>query len=568
MRATSGSARWAVWVTVVAMGGMAMAARPVSAQVTGSPAQPDGHKVSSPEHELNAEYRVRSTRIEPLSLSQLDPAVVSWTEQRLRLDGALVAPKLGRLTVQADVLDGVLFGDNGSFIGTPRSNSGISLSAKRPNLTRWEVGLPEGSEDDALDPDSYVPVLVEAPLAEINYLYADIILPIGLLRVGRQPLNYGDGIAGHDGGAYNRFGVSQFSDAVDRILFGTKIDEAIKLSTIKDHVIDTSLENGLVFGLFYDFMKQDRVQRQADDLRQMGVALDFRREQADWLGFDWRNVRLGANAVYLNNARFDSDVFGFPAACEAEVESLALRLQYIHTRGETLEIAEGFAALGSGEPERQKLRAHGLQAVADWTVTERAVVTLEFDYASGDSDPRSSTPITSFSFARDKNVGLLMFEQILAFETARSVAVGVENLSQTEVDAFPLTEVQTDGRFTNAVAIFPQFYLDLMRSEKSTVWLRAGALFAWPEDGGVVDPIMTTLGEDGERVDDDLVNFHGGAPGRYYGTEIDAQLGWRFKDHLEWVIEGGVLFPGSALQDANGDAANSFLLENRFVFNF
>lgn len=530
-------------------------------------AQPLGEKVDSAEYEFNAEYRVRSTRIEPLDLSGLDPAAVSWTEQRLRIDSALIAPKIGRLNFQADVLDGVLWGDNGSFIGSPRSNSGISLSAKRPNLTRWEVGLPEGSDADPLDPDSYVPVLVDAPLMEVNYLYADVVLPIGLLRVGRQPLNYGDGIAGHDGGAYNRFGASQYGDAVDRILFGTKLDEAVKIATRDNHVVDTSLDNGLVMGLFYDFMKQDRIQRQNDDLRQMGLALDFKRKNADWLGFDWRNVRLSGNVVYLNNEKFDSDVFGIPLIAEAEIESLSLRFLYLHTRGDTREISEGFAALGSNEPQRQQLRAHGAQAIADLNLG-RAVVTMEFDYASGDGDPRSTTPITSFSFARDKNVGMLLFEHIMAFETARSVAVGVENLSQTDVESFPLTEVQTDGRFTNAVAIFPQLYVDLIRKPKSTVWLRTGALFAWPEDGGVVDPIMTTLREDGEQVDDDLVNFHGGKPGSYYGTEIDGQLGWRYKDHLEWVIEGAVLFPGDALQDANGDATNTFLLENRFVFNF
>ncbi len=535
---------------------------PLDAQV-----RPSDEKASATTYEFNAEYRARSVRIEPMDLSSIDPAVVQWTEQRLRLDSALIVPKLGRLNFQADVLDGVLWGDNGSFIGSPRSNSGISIAAKKPNMTRWRVGLPSDSTEDPLNPDSYVPVLEEAPLMEVNYLYADVILPIGLLRVGRQPLNYGDGIAGHDGGAYNRFGVSQYSDAVDRILFGTKLDEAIKLATRDNHVIDTSLDNGLVMGLFYDFMKQDRVQRQADDLRQMGLALDFRRKNADWLGFDWKNVRLGGNAVYVRNEKFDSDILGLPLTAEAQVENLTLRLLYIHTRGQTREISEGFAALGNTEPKRQQLKAHGAQATADLDLG-RMVLTMEFDYASGDADPRNTTPITSFSFARDKNVGALLFEHIMAFETARSVAVGVENLSQTDVESFPLTEVQSDGRFTNAIAIFPQVYVDLVRNKKSRLWLRTGALFAWPEDGGVVDPIMTTLKEDGQEVDDDLVNFHGGSPGSYYGTEIDGQIGWKYKKHFQWVVEGAVLFPGDALQDENGDAANSYLLENRFIFNF
>lgn len=527
---------------------------------------PTDDKPEADQYEFNAQYRVRSKRITPLELSGTEARRMNWTEQRLRLDAALAQPGIGRITFQADALDGVLWGDNGVFGGSPTSNSGVSLSAKRPNLTRWTVGLPPDA-DDPFDPDSYLPVLEDAPMLEINYLYADVILPAGLLRVGRQPLSYGATIAGHDGGRYNRFGASQYSDAVDRILFGTKLDEAVKMITQPGHEVDTSLENGLIWALFYDFMKQDEVRLLDDDLKQMGTALELRRQQADWLGFDWRDVLVGLRFVYLNNREFDTDIFGIPLLVQAKVENVSLSLQYIHTRGNTLEISEGFAALSNAEPERQQLKAHGAQAVADIDLG-RVGLTLEFDYATGDDDPRSTTPITSFSFARDMNVGILLFEHIMAFESARSVAVGIENLDGVDVESFPLTEVQTDGRFTNAVAFFPQLYIDLVRNDNHRIWLRTGALFAWPEADGVVDPIMTILGEDGEEISDDAVNFHGGDPGSYYGTEIDFQLGWRMKEHFDWLVEGAVLFPGSSLQDENGDAVNSFMLENRFVFTF
>lgn len=529
---------------------------------------PDGERDEDKfTYDIGARYRLRSARITPLELSGTQVDEMSYTQQRLRLNAGIAKAKFGSITFQGDALDGVLLGDNGVFGGDPSSNSGISLSTKRPNLTRWVVGLPN-EQADPFDPDSYVPVLESAPLFEVNYLYADVILPIGLLRVGRQPFSYGASIAGHDGGRYNRWGVSKFSDAVDRVLFGTKIDEAVKLLTRPNHTIDTSLDNGVIFALFYDWLKQDEVYIPSDDLRQMGGTLEYRRERADWLGFDWRNVLVGLRFAYLNNDQFNTDIFGLPFIAQASINNLDLELQYIHTRGRTFEISEGFAALSNAEPQRQELNAHGARAVADLNIG-RFVFTMEFDYASGDGDPRSSTPITSYSFARDLNIGLLMFEQILAFESARSVAVGVENLADLDAESFPLTEVQTDGRFTNAIAVFPQMYADIVKTGTHNVWFRTGALFAWPEaDLGLVDPIITTLQEDGTEIADDAVNFHGGDPGSFYGWELDLQLGWRFKDRFDWIVEGALLFPGNALEDENGDAANAYLLENRFVFSF
>lgn len=528
--------------------------------------EPDLERPDDTTVEVDSDYRLRFLRIEPLELNGDEVRKMQWAEQRYRLDARAKAEGIGQIRFQADALDGVLMGDNGQFGGSPSSNSGVSLATKLPNVTTWEVGLPEGR--DPLNPDSYVPVLVEKDPIEINYLYGEIFLPIGLLRIGRQPVRVGAGITAHDGARRNRWGVSEFSDTADRILFGTKLDEAIKIAVDPTREPDLSLDRGLIFGLFYDFMKQDQPQYTGDDLRQMGVAFDWRLKDVEFLGFMWDRINLATNIVYLNNAEFDTDIFGFPTNLGFEVGDLVLEAQYMHINGRTSEIAEGFAALGSGGTERQRIIAHGARIQADYTIGP-ATFTIELDYASGDDDPRTSNPITSFSFARDLNVGLLMFEHILRFESARSVAVGVENLSSLDVESFPLTEVQTEGRFTNAMAIFPQVYIDLLNTAINRVHTRIGVLMAWAAaDRGVVDPILTTLAVDGNEISDDIVNFHGGRGGSFYGTEIDLQLGWKYKEHFEWIVEGAYLFPGSGFEDENGDAVNSYLFENRFVFLF
>lgn len=537
--------------------------RDVSAQAGPAP-QP---QVSPAEgFDTDIQYRVRSLRIEPLELNGTKVRQMSWTEQRLRLNTHYVQAGVGSLNVQLDALDGVLFGDNGRFLGDPTSNFGVSLNTRRPNLTRWQIGLPEGA--DPLDRKDYEPVLVATDPIKINWAYADIVLPVGLLRIGRQPMAYGSGLAVNDGMDHNRWGVSQFPDTVDRILFATKLDEAFYVATRgKEHVPDTSQDNGIIWGLFYDFHKQDLPQNLNDDLRQMGTQVEYRRKKADWFGLDWRDIQAGGTLVHLRNELFKSRVWSIPLVLKGGVENFDLSVQYVWIRGETREISEGFAGLTGDEARLQEIQAQGLRAIGDYHIGP-VTLTMEFNYATGDADPRQSTPITSYNYARDTNVGLLMFEHIMAFESARSVAVGIENLSGNDVLSFPLTEVQSDGRYNNAISLFPQVYVDWVDKTNHRLWSRFGVLMAWPEADGVVDPILTTLNEDGNRIDDDAVNFHGGKPGTYYGTEIDVQLGWKFKEHFQWVIEGGYLFPGSSMQDQNGDAVNSYMLENRFVFNF
>jgi hypothetical protein len=196
-------------------------------------------------------------------------------------------------------------------------------------------------------------------------------------------------------------------------------------------------------------------------------------------------------------------------------------------------------------------------------------LTMEANIASGDPSSRVTDPITTFSFARDFNVGLLLFEHILAFESARSVAVGIENLSDMDTESFPLTEIQTDGRFSNAIGLFPQIYVDLLDRPQHNLFTRLGVLTAWSAtELGAVDAVQTALNDDGGPVEDSSVNYHGGVPARYYGTEVDLQLGYKFRDNFFWTVEGAVLFPGAALHDEHGHAVRSFLVENRFEYLF
>ncbi len=517
---------------------------------------------------VDGEYRVRSLRIDPIALNSTTVRDIRWTEQRGRLNAAADLPGIITLNAQVDLLDGVLFGDNGRFLGEPSSSTGVSLATKTPNLTRWEIGLMPGG--DPLNRQDYGPVLVDTDLAKLNLLYADALLPFGVLRVGRQPLNYGPTITAHDGGRHNRWGVSEHVDAVDRILFGTKLDE-ILLTVIRggDHTPNPSMDDGVVWAVFYDFMRQNNPATFDDDLRQVGTNVQWLVSGADWFGLDWRGLQLSATLTHLRNEQFNSRIWATPMQFRTGVNNVDLELQFSHIRGESEEISVGFGALTGRDPRAQDFEAYGGRGVVDVHLGQRVTLTMEANYASGDASPRVTDPITTFSFARDLNVGLLLFEHILAFESARSVAVGIENLSGLDLESFPLTEIQTDGRFTNAFALFPQIYVSLFRNPTHELYTRAGVLTAWSAtELGAVDAVQTALNDAGGPIEDNAINYHGGVPARFYGTEGNLQLGYRLRDNFFWTVEGAVLFPGPALHDEHGDAVRSFLVENRFEYLF
>ena len=89
-------------------------------------------------------------------------------------------------------------------------------------------------------------------------------------------------------------------------------------------------------------------------------------------------------------------------------------------------------------------------------------------------------------------MGLLLFEHIIAFESARSAAVGIENLSTLSAPSFPLTEVSSYGRFNNAYGLFPQALVRMVDTPDHFLTWRMGALLAWPEYG-VVDAVLSAL---------------------------------------------------------------------------
>lgn len=514
--------------------------------------EPERHEFGETGVQMGAEYRANYLYINPVTLNDPQHARANWIEHRLRLDATIDYNEKVRLVTSWDVLDGTLWGDNGTFGASPSSNSGTRAAAKSPNNTRPGVGYVGGDE---LDPDSYGYVLVPSDPLRVRHLYGEIVTPVGLFRVGRQPSTEGSSILVSDGnGRPNRFGYSGTGDTADRILFATKPLEGFKPEIERD----VSRDRGLFLIGFFDRAASETIRRSGDDLHGAGAVVRF----LDPNPKQRTNLELQGIYAHRWERSLDTNVNISQLRATTRLDKLGLGAEGVAIFGRTREVSSALSLINNDPIVRQKVAQWGARAVARWD--EPAwTAHLEFHFASGDRNPNPGTELSQLYFATDTNVGLLMFERILAFESARSSAMGVELLRRVGATTFPAERVDSRGSFTNAVAIFPQ--ADVRPHEN--LLLRGGVLAAWAPTG-LVDSIQSLSQRDGLEIEDDLVNYNNGKPGNFYGVELDGRIRWNYLDHFLFDLEGAILFPGDAFHDENQQAVRSVMVQARTTFVF
>jgi hypothetical protein len=161
---------------------------------------------------------------------------------------------------------------------------------------------------------------------------------------------------------------------------------------------------------------------------------------------------------------------------------------------------------------------------------------VDFIYASGDQNPFDADQ-NAFYANRSFDMGMLMFEQVVAYHSGRSV-YSTSNPNFLGVPPDDVRYLASDSRVTNAIVVSPR------GSYRPLPWLETYArpIFAWTAVPWT-DPFNT--------------NIHGGvtrnsldaSPGRYYGTELDFGVrAIRTAKHYQLTtsLETGVVFPGSA----------------------
>jgi hypothetical protein len=500
-----------------------------------------------------AEYRAQYLLVEPISLNTETARNVSIIQQRLRLDATADFQDKIRIVFSTDVLDGDLWGDNGTFGGTPSSNSGTAIDAKNPNDTRPCIGLQNG-QTNALSPNAYGITLCPITPFTVRRLYGEVILPFGVLRVGRQPTLDGMGVFATDGdGRHNRFGIAGTGNYVDRILFATKPLEAFKRPAQRD----LSTTRGFFVGVAYDQLVTGDPQAFGDDVHQLDVGVRLLEPRLGPL----RDVYANA---YLSH-RWElsvSSVTGIGARVYARAGNVRFGVDAAMNVGSTSEISEAYQKITNDPVVNQPILQGGARATIRYDRPKWSLY-LEGDYASGSDDPTSRATLSQFTWSPDTNVGLLLFKQVLAFQTGRVAAAGNVLLSRLGATTFPTQALDTQGALTNAMVIFPQADFRPLPN----LLIRPGVMVAWTAVP-LINPIASLQNHTSVNIKDDEVNYAGGKPGRFYGTELDLRVQYRYLEHFIVDLEGAVLLPGDALQDVDGYAVPSWLLQTRTTFFF
>ncbi|MBK6513465.1 MAG: hypothetical protein IPM79_05455 [Polyangiaceae bacterium] len=394
-------------------------------------------------------------------------------------------------------------------------------------------------------------------------LFVEFRSPIGVFRVGQQTSHWGQGILANDGNHPTMFGDTIRGAIVERLLFATSpMGKGTPLLVVVagDFVFEDNTAD--VLGNSPD--------QPTGDLAGQAVAAIVWRE-------DW--AELGMYGVYRHQQReLTSGVNPYEESLDVGVIDLAGKIRGKVPGASAYAYAHGEAALVFGRTSylrtsyvnqldpTAELADEGVLTFGASTTfgfvhvkqndKERwgdLVAELEWGYASGDADPLDGQT-RRFTFDTSHNVGLVLFDHVLGWKTARAATIAQDPRIVARPSAglqlLPSNGGVFGATFLNPRVIFrPVRMLDV---KLGLLWAQATA--------DVVDPYhVGALG--------DYRNYDGGDPtSRDLGVEIDVGADVRIPLErtvaLEIGAEGGVLFPGHAFDDDAGRALPEQLLVN------
>lgn len=408
-----------------------------------------------------------------------------------------------------------------------------------------------------------------------RWLYAQFKLPFGIVRIGQQPNHWGMGLLANDGDHQPLFGDYRYGSISERILFATKPggkDSDFYLALAGDLVFrdnNARLIRGQqafqgVLAAFYEHGQN-----------KLGVFSTFRTQHSDKVsGQDLFKYTDEIDAIAIDiHGKVAVPVPGHDAFFFGEAEAAYIfgSTNVLRTQDQALDGSRtairsygGAAVLGfvhrswatgvwkdAQEANRlesaKRTSSRYLGKPSDKGVAYGDLVAqIELGYASGDADPYDGTQ-RRFSFDPNHKVGLLLFDEMLRWQTARAATAAQDPLLTNAtrptpgVDLLPSNGGVYGAQYVNPTFIYrPRHFLDL----------KAGMVIA-QATSDVVDPYRLATGGS-------YVNYRGGDRRRKdLGVELDAGIEARFPlDYdLKGVVgaQGGILFPGGAFENAAGD---------------
>jgi hypothetical protein len=394
------------------------------------------------------------------------------------------------------------------------------------------------------------------PLSQPNFfdfhpreLYLEWYSPVGLFRVGQQAAHFGLGLVDNDGDHRSFFGDFARGTLVERVSYSA-----------------SPLGSGrpLVLSVAGDLVFEDATTRLlAGELAFMGTAA---------VGYQTPSFEVVARGSIRHEERTAA---AGPSPSDTVKEEGLYGLVGLFGRGHVALVGMGATAYAEGElavrvgdrvgPAPESVLgfggvvragvAHGatghramLAGKAQQTTFGDWAVEAEVGVASGDANPNDGVD-RRFSFEPNHNVGLVLFEHLLAATSARSATL-LRDPASTARPPNGTDRLATNGAVAGAT------YLQLRGVVRPVAWLdcKLGLLVA-AASSDVVDPYQA-------RAFGRWANPYGGDPSRRdLGAEIDAglevRLGISDGAVLQLGAEGGVLFPGRAFDDEAGHSLDT-----------
>jgi hypothetical protein len=411
------------------------------------------------------------------------------------------------------------------------------------------------------------------PLDDYNWydvhprqLYLEYRSPIGMFRLGQQTSHWGLGILANDGDHKQMFGDTLRGALVERLLYATTplgVDTPLLIALAGDLVFEDNTA---------DLLGNSPEQPEGDIAAQGVLAVAYRTDFADigLYGVFRHQERELVAVLQSYEESLDVGVFDIAGKLRGEVPGTDA---YAYIQAEAAAIFGRTSYLRSNyvtrtDPaapiEDESVLSFGTAAILGFAHTradekERwgdLVHELEFGYATGDADPFDGET-HRFTMDTNHNVGLVLFDHVLQWKTARSATIAqdprIVNRPNPGLQFLP-----SNGGVFGATYLNPRFLFRPIRA----IDVKLGFLFA-QATSDVVDPYQAgALGT--------YANYDGGNPkNRDLGVEID--VGFDARIPLERMVtlevgaEGGVLFPGAAFDDADGNALPEQLLANTKV---
>ncbi len=361
---------------------------------------------------------------------------------------------------------------------------------------------------------------------DLRQLYAEYKWKTGVFRVGQQLSQWGLGILANGGSRdpeAGEFGQQHFGNLTYRALL----------------VGRPFFKLGGRFRAIEPMIAADLVVRDAtaslvrgDDAFQAVFALRFNPDPEH---------NLGLYAVYRHQrARRVTDN---GRSTDAVALDFAGKWQFARSEGRVFNIGFEIAGITGTTTEGRTdsapvLKVRQLGAAAKLSYRNgRAQAYLDWGFASGDQNPNDDR-LENFRFDRDYKVGLVLFDEVLGWQSARSAFRAADpNLLGEPPEGVELAP--SGGSVSSAWYLFPR----LRYGVREWFDLYGGPLFAF-STARLTDPFNSRLGGG------TAINFLGGAPGNYLGTELDlgAQARWQPIQMLviSLTFEVGLLLPGDA----------------------